>query len=513
MRSQICSAFIAVVVAGCAANDSDNVNSTGPKTNLGPATSSSFDLSATGSTQLPGQVQKLKAYLKKQNSKVIPRDYVYDGVIWPHWPNRFGMALSADANYMAIGSQWGGAGVMKDGRQVCASGSIDTYKNRDGRWEFMSTLDAPSRGPQPTDECSAFGLSLATNGGTLATSDSSKELALKNIIGRVAIYSVDASGKWVFRQFLLPWPVCGQKMLTSDNQIVCTALPQLFGTQIKIAGDQMAISQPGGIGTLGFVYLYERGSDGMWKFSTRLETKSTAGSTRFGQTLAIARDMLVVSDVDFSMAVYEKRAGKWQKTAGLLPHYGKKLQPDFWQFGFASGLATNGQMIAVGAVADKASLKGVFSRLPSPDESVPASGAVFVYRKANGKWTQSHYVKPVDGATRQFFGSGIAMSANRMVVGAFGDPYLPNNSNKGYYVYDLNESDIILKSIIRPPAASSATVRIDVGFGRRVELVGKDIIVSDHHERSGQRINRYDGNTNTDASVLTDGAVYVFGDP
>lgn len=502
---------LAVLAVSCAADDTTVAPPSASSGSGNSGSKSSLELSGSMPAQLPGQSQKILAYLKKQNSREFSREYLnQQGIYSASFPNRFGSAIAVSGDYMAIASYWGGATLRKDGREVCANGSVDTYKKRGGRWDFLATLDVNSRGPHKAHTCSNFGFDLALDGRTLVITDSDPSLLDQNINGRVAIYELDQSDQWKFKQFLLADPYCGQRLQLPDKTVVCSRFPNIFGFKVALKDNLLAVSQPGTIDIPGFLFIYERESSGSWKRAHKFTSPIKGPTGVFGVSLEVGTNLIVASDVDGTMAVFEKARNVWTKSASLSPHYGFQKTPDYWQFGYASMVAVNGQTVVVGAIADKTSHRGVFSKAPFPaaDTGLPGSGAAFIFTKKNNSWIQTHYLKPDDAIQNQFFGGGIAMDDKRLIIGSHGR----SKAAKAFYVYNRDGENLVLKSIIRAPESSSFYGSIERGFGGKVVLAGGEIIVSDTQEMSGQRTNRYDGSVNTDATIFADGAVYVYGE-
>ena len=111
--------------------------------------------------------------------------------------------------------------------------------------------------------------------------------------------------------------------------------------------------------------------------------------------------------------VFARIAGAWQQQA-----YVKASNPGAGDsFGGAVALSGDGNTLAVGALGESSGTTGINT---TPDESALDSGAVYVYVRSAGAWSQQAYVKPFNTAVFQFFGSSVALNGdgNMLAVGA-----------------------------------------------------------------------------------------------
>lgn len=137
----------------------------------------------------------------------------------------------------------------------------------------------------------------------------------------------------------------------------------------------------------------------------------------FGQTVTMDPDgnIIVVGAIMSSIAgspgpgkafVYERSGSKWTQTAELHP---SDPQIDQW---FGNGIGVDGNTIVVG---------GSGPARPEPRPSPPTNypGAVYVYEKNAGQWTQTARLQPAESAIGDYFGYSLALHGDMLVVGAF----------------------------------------------------------------------------------------------
>lgn len=95
-------------------------------------------------------------------------------------------------------------------------------------------------------------------------------------------------------------------------------------------------------------------------------------------------------------------------------HYLKAFNPGAGDR-FGRAVAIDGDTIAVGAPTEDGGASGL-------DDSVPRSGAVYVFVRSFGTWTQQAYLKAPTPAPNRYFGSALALDGDTLVVGT-GDAY------------------------------------------------------------------------------------------
>ncbi|MBK8171865.1 MAG: integrin [Sandaracinaceae bacterium] len=96
--------------------------------------------------------------------------------------------------------------------------------------------------------------------------------------------------------------------------------------------------------------------------------------------------------------------------AGTGDHFGSKVS-----------LSADGNTLAIGAPDEDSNATGVGGN--QTDNSAGFAGAVYVFARAAGTWTQDAYVKASNTAGQDFFGTAVSLSAdgNTLAVGAYGE--------------------------------------------------------------------------------------------
>jgi hypothetical protein len=102
---------------------------------------------------------------------------------------------------------------------------------------------------------------------------------------------------------------------------------------------------------------------------------------------------------------------------------GRSAGPDDFgdgdQFGYSVALSGDGRTIAVGAVTEDSSARGVNGN--QADDSVQSSGAVYVFARSGNTWAQQAYLKGSYSEAGDLFGfnSALSFDGNTLVSSAF----------------------------------------------------------------------------------------------
>ena len=177
-----------------------------------------------------------------------------------------------------------------------------------------------------------------------------------------------------------------------------------------------------------------------WRYQAKLLHPEAASFDRFGGSVAIYGDTIVVSahlDDDNgennsgSAHVFVRSGGNWTHQAKLLAPDG--AANDY----FGLRVAIYEDKIVVGAYCDK-------------DNGVN-SGSTHVFVRSGETWTHEAKLLAPDGAANDFFGKSTAVYKDAIVVGAYGDDengslsgsahvFLTRDSEESAYYYCATES-------------------------------------------------------------------------
>ena len=309
--------------------------------------------------------------------------------------DRFGysLALSDDGNTLASGatnedSVSAGMNGNQADNSAAQAGAAYVFTRGGGNWSQQAYIK-----PSNTQGGDLFGFCLTLNGeaDTLAVCGYDEDSAAEGIDGDQASNAVGGSGAaYVFARAGNAW--VQQAYVKASN----TVLQGAFGSAIALSGDGNTLTvcaadedgQNPGFGaepwqadrkpeertrvaedSAGAVYLYTR-SGGRWSFQSYIKSSNIRANDYFGLRLALNRDGTVLA------------AGAPQQPGG-----GRGINPN------------------------------------QADFSAPESGAVYVFTRTAGRWSQSAYVKAPNAEEYDLFGSGVALSGDgrTLAVGAAGE--------------------------------------------------------------------------------------------
>jgi len=386
----------------------------------------------------------------------------------------------------------------------------------------------------------SFGFSVALSGDTLAVSayledsygsgvGSNFEFDNSELDSGAVYIFTRSNGMWTQEAYI--------KAFVSDAS-------DRFGFSLALSGDTLAVGAyledslgsgvnptfefDNSVPNSGAVYIYTR-TAGVWSHQAFIKAFNTDAGDRFGLPVALSGDTLAVgahredslgfgvnppyefdNSVTDSGAVYvfTRTGDVWSQQA-----YIKAPVSDAndW-FGFS--LAVSGDTLAVGAWREDSIGFGVDPPYEF-DNSVPDSGAVFVFTRSNGTWSQEAYIKAFNTDADDRFGISVALSGDTLAVGANREDGLGSGVNPPYefdnsvtdsgavYVFARANGAWSQEAYVKPifPGA-------DDRFGRAVALSESTLAIGAHQEDSlGVGINNHE---ETDNSFEDAGAAYVY---
>lgn len=296
------------------------------------------------------------------------------------------------------------------------------------------------------DEGDQFGWSIALNhdGGTLAVGAQGEGSAATAVNGNQANNSApDAGAAYVFVRRGAAWTQ--QAYLKASN----AQGGDRFGFCIALSGDGHTLGVCGydedggatGVNAVpdeaapgsGAAYVYVRRGTA-WAQEAYIKASNTIRNSAFGSAIVLSADgsTLAVNAADEdslaggingdqrstpadegsagAVYVYGRRNGVWAQQAYVKSF---NIGPTDL-FGFRMALSRDGSVLAAGAPGQARGGRGIN---PNPhDGSAPESGAVYVFLRNAGRWTQHAYIKAPNADEFDQFGSGVALSADGVTL-------------------------------------------------------------------------------------------------
>jgi len=244
-----------------------------------------------------------------------------------------------------------------------------------------------------------------------------------------------------------------------------------FGKSVAVSGDTAVVGANLDDGPLrdgfydddtgsAYVFQREQGPDGeVWRQTAKLRADLQIEWSEFGFDVEIDGDTIVVSawhdpTAGFNTgAVYVfRRDGEgWAQEAQLLP--GDSDDAD--EFGI--DIAIDGDTILVGT--------------PRDDENGPDAGAVYVFRRVGGVWSQEAILRTPDSSEGDDFGWSVALDGDRALIGA---PFHDGDELDagGAYIFERNGNTWSEAQRLLPRDPLNGA-----WFGRAVGIAGEFLVV------------------------------------
>jgi K319-like protein/FG-GAP repeat protein len=381
-----------------------------------------------------GDTWSQQAYLKASNTEAH---------------DNFGTRVSLSGDTLAVGvpneaSCASGVNGDQADNGCFQGGAVYVFTRTGSTWSqqaYIKASNSDSVDRNLGSQGDLFGHAVAVSGNTLVVGAHVEESCASGINGNQADNNCPSAGAvYVFTRSNNVWTQ--EAYLKASNTHIPN--PGLFGFNLVLDGDTLAVgavneascatgingdqtsnSCPG----TGAVYVFTR-TAGVWTQQAFVKASNISGQFGFG--LALEGNTLVVgapseascaTGIDGNQAdsgcpqsgavyVFTRTNSLWSQTA-----YVKAAHPGLQSFAgsFGSNLAFDGTALAVGA-GDNNCARG-FNPSPGSNDCT-ASGAVYLFTQTATSWAQRAYVKATNNEAFDFFGSGIAIDGNTLVVGA-----------------------------------------------------------------------------------------------
>ncbi|HKQ47427.1 MAG TPA: thrombospondin type 3 repeat-containing protein [Phycisphaerae bacterium] len=379
-----------------------------------------------------------------------------------------------------------------------------------------------------------FGVAVAISGDTVVIGTISEDSDATGVNGNQTNNNAgDAGAAYVFIRNGSTWSQ--QAYLKASN----TGASDNFGSSLALSGDTLVIGASGedssavgvdgnqadnGATGSGAAYVFVR-NGATWTQQAYLKASNTGASDRFGSSVAVSGDTIVVgapledssaAGVDGNQAdnsangsgaayVFVRNGATWTQQA-YLKASNTEVQD---QFGSSVGLSDD--TIAVGALLEDSNATGVDGN--QGDNSAFGSGAAYVFVRSGTTWSQQAYLKASNTEANDGFGGSVAVSAQTVVVGAANESSIATGVNGNQadnsasasgaaYVFFRNGTTWAQQAYLK----ASNTGASD-NFGRAVGASGDTVVVGAMFEDS--IATGVDGNQNNNDAQVS-GAAYVF---
>jgi hypothetical protein len=354
----------------------------------------------------------------------------------------FGFSISAEGRTVVVGAS-------NDTENNINSGSVYIYKSIDNNWSLVQKLL-----PSTATDGQLFGYEVSLSGGKLAVSALGNSRPGDNV-SRGAIFMFEnLNDNWVETDIVYdtkPFGIGFGKTLKLVDQ-----------TTLLIGDDYTDNTKEND----GAVYLY-RLTEGNWQMDHKF--KSADAGDNFGFSADMENDLVLVgTQVQNEAFIFEKINNQWQQTQKLTP-------ADLGTFDeFGRKVAIHNQQLFIS------------SRRHDNEK-----GAVYVFEKdAKGVWIQIQKLVPLDGTFTDYFGWGLAVSGNRLLIGSPSSAGTNQSETGNAYLFEkINNSWLEVQKI------SASDAEFNDLFGRFVTISGPLYMI---------------GATGDDDAGIDAGSAYIF---
>ena len=340
----------------------------------------------------------------------------------------FGVSVAIDGNTVVVGA----TGVDVD--EEDDAGAAYIFVREGAAWRQKARLVA--RNPAAEDN---FGSSVAIDGITIVVGADSHDLGGVLIDSGAAYVFIQRSGAWDQKA----------KLVSSD-----IGVGDYFGTSVAISGKRIAVGATqanfGGTRGNGSAYVF-RGGGNTWVQEAELSAEDGRDGDFFGQSVAIFSDTVVVGalfkDPDLGRGrianagaayVFTPRGGIWKQQARLVPEDASSFSY------FGQSVAIYGNKIAVGA--DGRAQAGY-----------TGAGATYLFARTGKEWNQQTLITADFISDDDNFGNSVAISGDRVLVGAKGRNPGSLRSAGEAFVYQLGQ--VLLPDTGFPPGKTTRLPR------------------------------------------------------
>jgi alpha-tubulin suppressor-like RCC1 family protein len=397
----------------------------------------------------------------------------------------FGKRVSISGDTIAVGAEGedsnqttitNGTSASSDNSMGFAGG-VYVFVRTGASWTSQAYIKAPNVGASDY-----FGSSLSINGDTLvvgAPNESSNQTTITNGTTASADNSLLSAGAaYVFKRTGTTW--VQEAYIKASN----SGASDYFGTSVSNSGDTIVVGAPNEDST-----------------QTTITNGTTSSSNNTGTDSGAAY-------------VYRRSGTAWTQEAYVkAPNAGLN---DL----FGTWVAIDTDTIVVGATGE-ASVQSTITNgtTASADNTSANSGAAYVFVRTGTTWTAQAYIKASNSNASDYFGSGVALNGNTIVVSAADEDSSQTTITNGTtsssdntstasgaaYVYFRSGSSWAQQAYLKASNANGSDK-----FGQSVSIHGDTIVVGATGESSNQTTISNDGSASFDNSATGAGAAYVF---
>jgi uncharacterized delta-60 repeat protein len=400
-------------------------------------------------------------------------------------------SISISADTIAVGDTSGNAG----------KGRVSIYVRSSNSWSLQQLINAPAA----ADSDDGFGMSVALDGDRLIVGAPAEDSSATGINGDQSDNSsINSGAAYIYQRTGTAWTLDAYLKSAVNGK-------DAFGVSVAISGDTVVVGastesssartvngdqDDNSMSAAGAAYVFTV-NEGTWSQQAYLKATNTDRLDNFGESVGISGNTIVVGSprdssgsggvngnpFDNNLAnsgaahVFVRSGSDWSHQAYL-----KASNPDSFD-NLGSRVSIFGDAIVVGVPLEDSSASGV-NGLQFSNTSTSA-GAAYVFKRSDDHWVQHAYLKASNTGAGDQFGSAVAVSGDRVVVGApfedsssrglNGDGSDNSASNSGAaYIFDIIPPEVFVHdgaSTGSPRLADNQAAPVDFG----VTLLGQAV--------------------------------------
>jgi hypothetical protein len=297
-----------------------------------------------------------------------------------------------------------------------------------------------------------FGQSVAVSGDTVIVGATGDTIGGNANQGSAYIFIRGTNGLWTQQR----------KLTAADGDTY-----HIFGSSVAITGDTVVVGAPGANVDQGSAYVYVR-SGTTWSLQQKLLANDGAASDRFGNSVGIAGDSIIVgafcnsiggNNNQGSAYVFVRDGSAWTQQQRLTAADGDSVD------NFGGSVAIGGNTAIVGADSDDIGTAG-------------NQGSAYIFTRSGTNWTEQQKLLAGDGAADDRFGSSvdIAINTDSVIVGAPANDIGVDGDRGSAYVFT------------RSGAIWTQQQRLTASGGRAADFFGVSAAIFGNTARSSAHI-------------------------
>lgn len=325
--------------------------------------------------------------------------------------DNFGYSVAISGDTVVVGTHEDVNGVPRD-----TFGTAYVFVRTGNAWSEQAFLQASNLGADDH-----FGASVAISGDTVVVGAFQEDSSSQGVNSIPTDSAPDSGAAYVFVRLGNAWTqqaylkaansgaddLFGYSVAIQTNTIVVGAPGENSDT------DGVNSIPNVGAGNAGAAYVFVRAGN-TWTQQAYLKSNNSLANDTFGDSVAISLDTLVVgaSGEGFTSGaayVFNRTGITWSQQALLKA--GNPGAGD--RFGFSVAIAND--MVVVGAPFEGSDTQGVNT---IPNDNASSSGAAYVFVRADNTWTPQAFLKSSNSQSFHLFGHSVAAIGNFVVVGA-----------------------------------------------------------------------------------------------